>query len=338
VLAHVVTPSGSLNLRAGPSQSGRVLRTIPRLAEVMVHSKGALWCEITYLGQRGYALTQYLAFSGTPDVTPAPSSQPSVRTARVQTLSGSLNLRESAQLFSLVLMTIPRGAEVEVLVYGAGWCKVRYQNRLGYVQTEFLAFTGGETEPPEQTDPPPGQGQYASVSPASGSLNMREAPNLSSARILSIPQGDYVLVHEKLGTWTKCSYNGRTGYVLSAFLTFGNAVAAQISPSPSPVPSPSPSLIPEPNAALPTASSSPAPDEMRDPTLLLLPLPYSALIMPESSTLNLRAGCSTSSTLLKEMPAGDRLLVTERGEEWCKVIHEGKEGYCMTKYLDLPAI
>ena len=336
--ARVETPSGSLNLRAGPSQTERVLRTIPRLEEVIVFSKGVLWCEVAYLGQRGHVMTQYLDFSGLPGVTPAPSTPPSGQTARVQTPSGSLNLRDKAQLSSLVLSTIPRGTEVEVLEFGTDWCRVRYQSRLGYVQTGFLIFEGEMPELPEPTNPPSGQGQYARVTTASGSLNLREAPSLSSLRILSIPRYDYVLVQENLGTWIKCSYNGRTGYALSAFLTIGSAAATQSSPSPTPAPSPSPSPALQEDAALPTVSPSIAPDEARDPTLLALPLPYSAMIAPEGSTLNLRAGCSMSSTLLKEMPAGDRLLVTERGEEWCKVIHEGKEGYCMTKYLDLPVI
>ncbi len=349
--AEVLTPSGSLNLRESASQLSKVLLTVPRLAEVSVISRGAEWCGVEYKGIRGFVMKKFLRFTETqptaspvpsPELTPTPGSTPvpqeqeNIR-ARVNTPSGSLNFRDQPQIPSRIMGTIPKGTEIVVLSHGLSWSQVFWSGLTGYVQTGFLSF---ETGPGPTPTPPPGGagGEIAKVNTSSGSLNLRETASLTARRLASIPQNDFVQVIRRTDIWTQCTYMGMTGYVMSAYLAFGEQAA---SPQPSPSPSPAPANTDEAagqEGSTPTPTPSPTlpPDERRDPSLSMLPVPIVVSVQPENGTLNLRRGCSQDSAVILEMPRGDSLLVLERGDEWCRVVYEGREGSCMSRYLDLP--
>lgn len=174
--AYVQTESGSLNLREQPGSAYRVLRTIPRDSAVTVLSYGDPWCQVTYAGTEGYVMTSFLRFDTQPTLpqepetdegqdetdkpetggssgetsqpatpTPAPpQKQPdesTAVTAWVNTASGSLNLRYSPDSSAQVIGTIPRLAEVKLLVKGNEWSYVSYNGQYGYVMTSYLTTT-----------------------------------------------------------------------------------------------------------------------------------------------------------------------------------------------------
>lgn len=174
--AYVQTESGSLNLREQPGSAYRVLRTIPRGSAVTVLSYGDPWCQVTYGGTEGYVMTSFLRFDTQPTLpqepdmgedqdetdkpetggssgetsqpatpTPAPpQKQPdesTAVTAWVNTASGSLNLRYSPDSSAQVIGTIPRLAEVRLLVKGNEWSYVSYNGQYGYVMTSYLTTT-----------------------------------------------------------------------------------------------------------------------------------------------------------------------------------------------------
>ncbi|MBR4131798.1 MAG: N-acetylmuramoyl-L-alanine amidase [Oscillospiraceae bacterium] len=64
-----------------------------------------------------------------------------VRKARVQTVSGPLNLRGAPSSAGRILAVIPNGSPVEVLNAYNGWYVVRYGDTIGYVLGEYLQFT-----------------------------------------------------------------------------------------------------------------------------------------------------------------------------------------------------
>lgn len=53
--------------------------------------------------------------------------------------------------------------------------------------------------------------------------------------------------------------------------------------------------------------------------------------------LNLRETASLQAKVLGQYWTGTWIEITEKGDEWCKVKVAGKEGYMMTKYLNLGA-
>ena len=325
----VTTAQGSLNLRESPSSSARVLRTIPQYETVPVLEQGPVWCRVQYQTTVGYVMTSFLTIlpgsestvnTPSPVVSPVPS-QPSSDMAKVVTPSGSLNLRETAWDNARILRTIPQFAFVTVLQRGTDWCRVLYENTYGYVMTKYLSFENNEATPvPTQTPaitalPDVVPVAYAYVNTAEGALNLRSAPADDAAVYCAIPQYTRIPVLQKGDVWCAAAYNGYTGYVMTRYLVFeGENTAA----------APMPTEIP----------GSSSPNLQRDNTLRALQIPVGGKVACPSSSLNLRAGCSTEADILLEIPKGDYVVIIEAGATWCKVEYEGTTGYSMTQYLE----
>ena len=155
--ARVVTPGGSLNLRASPRDTARVLRTIPQNDMVSLLSRGADWCQVAYGGVTGYVMTRFLSFDGgvpapvQPQATPAPAPAPSADPAALRPLAspvvgriistgGSLNLRDGCSTQARVLREMPRFDFLLVTAVGDTWCAVEYEGQKGYCMTKYLEF------------------------------------------------------------------------------------------------------------------------------------------------------------------------------------------------------
>ena len=234
--AVVNTPSGSLNLRNGPSSSARVLCTIPYGDIMIVVSRGSTWCSVIYNGTAGYVMTRYLAFGTAqiqPTASPRPAQQPTqqpmypVNTqAMVTTTGGSLNLRESPDSKAKVISAIPYGAQVTVLSRGVVWCTVVYNGMQGFVMTSFLRFEEAASPTPAPTAAPTPTPAYqvevtqALITTSGGTLNLREQPSSSARVVLLIPNASSVTVYSRGSEWSEISYQGVRGYVMSRYLTF----------------------------------------------------------------------------------------------------------------------
>ncbi len=140
-------------------------------------------------------------------------------TAIVDTQRGRvLHLRSSAsdKNSKNIMGNIPSGTKLTVLSKGGSWTKVKYAGKTGYVQTGFLRFPS--TPDKEMPVIKPGE---ASVTTQPGrSLNLRSSKNTASRKniLANIPSGAVVRLHEYSVSWSRVSYGGQTGYVLSGYL------------------------------------------------------------------------------------------------------------------------
>ena len=287
-----------------------------------------------------------------------------IGTATVTTSSGSLNLRESASLYSRVIRTIPRGATVDVLSRDTSWSRVRYAGSEGYVLNQYLTFQTSPT-------PTPGTGtSMARVTTSSGSLNLREYASTSARVLVRIPQYAYVTVYSRGATWCYVSYGGYAGYVMTQYLTF-------VSDTPTPTPTPGTGTF---LARVTTASGSLNLREYASTSArVLVRIPqfsyinvysrgatwcyvsyggYAGYVMTEfltfvsdsptpaptgstsvaqvstpSGSLNLRAYASTSARVLLQIPEYAFVTVYNRGATWSYVSYNGVSGYVMSVYL-----
>ena len=331
--ATVSTPSGSLNLRNGPSSSAKVVTTIPYGDMLIVASRGNTWCSVIYNGQAGYVMTKYLSFSTqtqpvfslpTPTPAPAPTQQPMYSTytqAMVTTPSGSLNLREAPDSQARVKITVPYGAWVTVTARGTAWCQVSYNGISGYVMSQFLSFgmtpptataviaypTLAPTALPVNTYiPSVSVTQSAWVATPGGSLNLRESPGEKARVLTTIPYGTQIAVLSRGVVWCTVVYNGIQGYVMTSFLRFADSATA----APTPAPTPAPTQAPAQSGTV-----------------------IQALVTTSGGTLNLREQPSSGARVILLMPNASAVTVYNRGTDWCEVSYQGTRGYVMSKYL-----
>ena len=336
--ATVTTPSGSLNLRNGPSSSARVITTIPYGDMMIVVSRGSTWCSVIYNGIAGFVMTKYLAFATqaqpvysvtqAPTATPQPTYEPMYSTstqAMVTTTGGSLNLRETPDQKGRVISTIPYGTWVTVTARGTSWCQITYNGMTGYVMSRYLSFgvsiptatpytyyvipTQAPTALPINTYVPSvSYSQSAWVSTPSGSLNLRESPDSGARVITTIPYGTQIIVLSRGVVWCSVIYNGMQGYVMTSFLRFADAATTA-----------------------PTAAPTPAPAPTQTPTIYNTVT--QALVTTSGGTLNLREQPSSGSRVILLIPNASSVTVYSRGTDWCEVSFQGARGYVMTRFL-----
>ena len=323
--ARVTTASGSLNLRRAPG--GTVLRTVPKGEVIPLLAREGSWYFTRYKGTEGYVSDSFVTVISTPGPVSDPVS------ARVNTASGSLNLRARASSSGNILRTIPKGKTVTVLSREGEWCRVSYLGSTGYVMTSYLKFdpssptatpkatpaptpsktpastpAGKMTPSPAPSVLPSGESLFAVTVTVSGSLNLREGPSQNSRVIKEIPDLTRIAVFEKGPLWCRVSCGGQNGYVMTAYLAFE-------------------STLPLFDAA------TPSPAAPRDATLTSLQLPVNGYVASKNGSLNLRSGCSTTSAVLTEIPRYACVQVTGIGKTWCRVRYGGREGFCMRKYI-----
>lgn len=293
--ARVTTANGGLNLR--DAINGTRIAVIPQGATVSVHSKGADWCCVSYSGKTGYVMTKFLTFgSAAPTETPTPAPEVVISYARVNTVTGGLNLRETPN--GTRIAVIPQNAVIGVITKGADWSRVKYGDKVGYVMTKFLADT---TATPAPATPAPGNTLqcYGKVTTANGGgLNMRSGPATTYGRIASIKNGGVVEVYDKGAVWSRIKYNGTFGYVMSQYLTF----------------------------------SAERPSENPDP---VIPSGAKAQVTTTAGSLNMRAGMGKTYAVVTQIPQKAYVEVLTYGPSWCYVSYNGLKGYVMTTYLTM---
>ena len=170
---------------------------------------------MTYGSHTGYVMSSFLTFTVTDTpATPAPVSGASEPYARVTTQEGSLNLRARATLTAEILTRIPQNAVVTVIEKGAVWTQVSYGSRTGYVKTQFLTFFDSAAD---ETAVLP-TAQTVKIASGTGTVTLRAAADETSASLAAIARGEYVLILARGSVWCQISYEGSTGYLLTADL------------------------------------------------------------------------------------------------------------------------
>ena len=280
VYATVATRSGTLNLRRQPSLGSTVIMQIPKGQRVGILQRLDSWCKVSYAGINGYVMTSYLAMEG----SDAPEA---TLTGIVTTPSGTLNLRETPSTTARVLTAIAPGTEVSILTQGNEWSKITHGGYTGYVMTRFLTIGGSTPETPVES------ADTVTVHTGNGSLNLRESPDANARVLTVIPDGTQL---ERLiagSAWTKVRYGSHTGYVMTRFLKKGAAAGGS-------------TQLQETTATVSTS---------------------------DGGGLNLRATASSAAQVLLVIPNGTGVTVLEKGDTWCRVKYQEREGYVMTRYL-----
>lgn len=120
-----------LNLREGPTTVSRIISQFRNGERLTLLNQGLEWCRVrSEAGDIGYMMTAYLHLEGVPDIP----------VMTVQHPDGTfVNLRSMpSTVLGAVLLEVPHGAQVEVLVPGNEWVKVRYGDETGYMVAWFL--------------------------------------------------------------------------------------------------------------------------------------------------------------------------------------------------------
>lgn len=228
----VVVAGSGLTLRQTPKEPYKTTTLLPYNAIVNVLEQtnelethqGIMgkWCKVRYLGKEGYAFGGYLK-PGTEMTTPEQhhtnvekifnTNMQGVQQRALVHVKEGLVLRKQPATSAEKLVIIPKNEEVGLLAFlktseiveehWGNWCKVRYQDKEGYLFSGFLTFT------------------MAKVANGEGA-RLREKPTVGSRMKLLISQNKkvFILSDEPVkqvatGVWYKVAYQRKQGYIFS---------------------------------------------------------------------------------------------------------------------------
>ncbi len=197
---------------------------------------------------------------------------------------GTLNLREDATTQSDVIGKYGWGTEVLVKGVSGDWSYVEVGGQSGYMYSKYLGEQG-ETN----------VGAYVKTN--TRGLNLRTSPN--GDIITSYPRGTKVTILATDGAWSKVSVDGKTGYMLSQWLSSKKPASGSTSGSVSSI-----------GAAV-----------VANPK--------------DTQVLFLRSEPSVASASLGYYKNGKTITLLKKLDGWYKVSVDGKTGYMMAKFLNV---
>ncbi len=207
--------TSSLNLRAGPSTSDRVLLVMPSGASITLTGESSNgFLGLTYQGTTGWASSTYISSSGSSSGDNGSSDPGSGNAGSAETTS-SLNLRSGASTSSSVILVMPSGATVTLTgTTSNGFSGVTYQGTTGWASTTYLSTSGGSGSDP-------GSGNAGSATTTSA-LKLRSGPSTSDSVILVMPSGATVtLTGNTSNGFSGVIYQGTAGWASTTYLSTG---------------------------------------------------------------------------------------------------------------------
>ena len=313
----LVSAGSSLAIRSAKSTTASLIGTAGNGAIVDVLSSDGTWCFIRFGDLKGYVPANALSISGTPvGSEEAPTSIIGFATV---TASDFVNLRAEGSMSAQVVSTAPSGAVLTVFSQSGSWARVQYNATVAYANTGYLSAVTSTY--PSNAVSSGSATATVGTSDGSGSVNLRASASTGAQVLAQIPSGTQVTVSSDDGSWCVVSYQGMTGYVMSAYISYtGDSL--------------------EPGAGGEQDGTGGTGDESGDQADgsgtqdgTQTPAVRTAIVTTEYGSLNMRAQASAGSQILTTIPRGALVEVTQVGATWCGVRYNGISGYSMTCFL-----
>lgn len=312
----LVSAGSSLAIRSAKSTTASLIGTAANGAIVDVLSNDGTWCFIRFGDLKGYVPANALSISGTPAGTE--ETPTSIIGFATVTASDFVNLREEGSMSARVVSTAPSGAVLTVFSQSGSWAKVQYNATVAYANTGYISAVTSTY--PSETVSSGSATATVSTSDGTGSVNLRASASTGAQVLAQIPSGTQVTVSSDDGSWCVVSYQGMTGYVMSAYISYtGDSLE--------------PGADGEGDGNDGTGNEDSGQGDGGTEGDTQTPAVRTAIVTTEYGSLNMRAQASAGSQILTTIPRGALVEVTQEGSTWCGVRYNGISGYSMTCYL-----
>jgi uncharacterized protein YgiM (DUF1202 family) len=225
--------TNQLKLLKLPYSNSLVVNSIPKGATVeLIELLRGDWWEVSYQGESGYVLNEYLKSYRTIDRTLGYShnyypAYPNVYTSNpVYETKFVVNLKNSTSNSSTIIEKIPKGESVYVINSSSNsqW-QIFYDGKIGYVSRKYLSCVDNKENNSMHLDREINNNNLYSYYYTTTFLNLREQSSASSNIITVIPEFIQVSIIEQVSSnWYRIDYNGIIGYVSSKYLTVSDNI------------------------------------------------------------------------------------------------------------------
>ena len=219
----IVDVKDSLNLRSKAGY-GSIIGAYPDGVPCILLNEDGDWYHVSVDGKAGYFNAdyidkKYMAYSEDVCTVVNPNGK-------------NVNLRKGPGTEYSVVKSIKNGSYGMIIQEGNGWWKICVNGTVGYMMTDYLkdgivGVTSGSTSESAGTGSSSGSTANGYALVDTGRLHLRKSASKASQSLGTYPRNTFVNILEKGGTWCKVEVEGRTGYMMSEYLSFyGTSSAA----------------------------------------------------------------------------------------------------------------
>ena len=295
--------NATANFRSVPTtKTGKIICEIPSGTEVEITAipddteNG--WYRVRYNNQSGYVYCDLLDV-----ISAGEPAEDELSGATGEVTADGVRLRAESSTDSAIQAELEEGTVVELLsipdkISENDWYKVRYQDAVGYIQSNFIRVVEMNNDGPAAVAmgvTVNTNGVNFRTGPGKGYASMGKLTSGIEVEILEIPAG----VGENY--WYKVRYQGDVGYIQSPYIQ----VVGQDAPT--------------------------DPDEPAEPVV-------STGVTTSASGVNFRTGEGTGYSIYGKLPLDTVVEILSFPEmidedHWYKVRYNGKTGYIMSTFL-----
>ena len=296
----VVNVHSSLNVRSGASTSSSVIGSLSNGSKVTIVGESGSWYKINYGNTTGYVSKDYVQTSGESGSGSSSQETTSGKSGQVVNVHSSLNVRSGASTSSSVIGSLSNGSKVTIVGESGSWYKINYGNTTGYVSKDYVQTSGesGSGSSSQETT----SGKSGQVVNVHSSLNVRSGASTSSSVIGSLSNGSKVTIVGESGSWYKINYGNTTGYVSKDYIQSSGESNNSSNSG---------------NSSSETASNK------------------SGYVVNVHSSLNVRSGASTSSSVIGSLSNGSKVTIVGESGSWYKINYGNTTGYVSKEYVSL---
>ena len=298
----VVNVHSVLRVRSEASLNSEVVGYLTNGCSVNILGENGDWYNINYNGKSVYVSKEYVQVSGGASNSSESSSQEtrSGKSGQVVNVHSSLNVRSGASTSSSVIGSLSNGSKVTIVGESGSWYKINYGNTTGYVSKDYVQTSGesGSGSSSQETT----SGKSGQVVNVHSSLNVRSGASTSSSVIGSLSNGSKVTIVGESGSWYKINYGNTTGYVSKDYIQSSGESNNSSNYG---------------NSSSETASNK------------------SGYVVNVHSSLNVRSGASTSSSVIGSLSNGSKVTIVGESGSWYKINYGNTTGYVSKEYVSL---
>ena len=217
-----------------------------------------------------------------------------------------LRVRSEASLNSQVVGYLTNGCSVNILGENGAWYNIDYNGKSVYVSKDYVQVSGESNSASNSRSgsQETRSGKSGQVVNVHSNLNVRSGASTSSNVIGSLSNGSKVTIVGESGSWYKINYGNTTGYVSKDYIQVSG----------------------ESSSSSNSGSSSQGTTSGK-----------SGQVVNVHSSLNVRNGASTSSSIIGSLSNGSKVTIVGESGSWYKINYGNTTGYVSKDYISLGA-
>ena len=220
----------------------------------------------------------------------------SLKQGKIVNVTTSLRVRSAANTSASVLGYLNNGTTVSITGESGNWYKISYNGKDGYISKDYVQISGN-TAPITTRSIASGK-----VTGVTTNLRVRSAASTTSSVLGYLTNGASVTITGESGNFYAINFNNQTGYVSKEYISKTGSSSNNTAGN---------------NNSTSTTEAQ------------------SGTVVNVTSSLNVRSGPSTSSSIIGHLSNGAKVTVTGTSGDFYAIKYNNKTGYVSKSYVKL---